>query len=306
MDETVPSAGTAPDRAVTLAERIVTPFTNTFRQHRWTASLVHVLLVMGSLVFLFPMMWMLSTSLKPIEETMTSPPVWIPSTWQWKNYADTVRYIPFLRYTINTLTVAVLASLGTVASSALVAFSFTRLEWPGRRILFGLTLATMMVPFPVLMVPLYAVFRNLGWIGTLRPLWAPAFFGGAFNIFLLRQFFMRIPRHLGEAMTLDGASELDIFWKIYVPLARPALAVVAFFQFIYSWNDFLGPLLYLLAQDTFTLPLGLQAYQGQLAGTAWHFLMAASVMTTLPIVILFFFLQRSFLKGITVMQNVEL
>jgi multiple sugar transport system permease protein len=116
---------------------------------------------------------------------------------------------------------------------------------------------------------------------------------------------MRIPRHLAEAMTLDGASELVIFWKIYVPLARPALAVVAFFQFIYSWNDFLGPLLYLLAQDTFTLPLGLQAYQGQLAGTTWHFLMAASVMTTLPIVLIFFFLQRSFLKGITVMQNVD-
>ena len=306
MGGTVGPDNAAPERAITFTERIVTPFSNTFRQHRWTVSVVHVLLIAGSLVFLFPLMWMLSTSLKPIEETMTSPPVWIPSTWQWKNYADTVRYIPFLQYTVNTVTIAVLAALGTVASSALVAFSFTRLEWPGRRILFGLTLATMMVPFPVLMVPLYAVFRNLGWIGTLRPLWVPSFFGGAFNIFLLRQFFMRIPRHLGEAMTLDGASELVIFWKIYVPLARPALAVVAFFQFIYSWNDFLGPLLYLLAQDTFTLPLGLQAYQGQLARTSWHFLMAASVMTTLPIVVLFFFLQRSFLKGITVMQNVDI
>jgi multiple sugar transport system permease protein len=288
-----------------MNERVVTPFSNTFRQHRWTVGLLHVALVVGSLVFLFPLLWMLSTSLKPLEETMRAPPVWLPSTWQWQNYADTVRYIPFLRYTLNTVTVAVLASLGTVASSAIVAFSFTRLEWPGRRILFGLTLATMMVPFPVLMVPLYAVFRNLGWIGTLRPLYVPSFFGGAFNIFLLRQFFLRIPRHLGEAMTLDGASELVIFWKVYVPLARPALAVVAFFQFIYSWNDFLGPLLYLLAQDTFTLPLGLQSYQGQLGGTAWLFLMAASVMTTLPIVVLFFFVQRSFLQGITVMQNVD-
>jgi multiple sugar transport system permease protein len=283
----------------------VTPFSNTFRQHRWTVGLVHVLLVTASLVFLFPLLWMLSTSLKPLDETMRSPPVWVPSVWQWQNYADTIHYIPFLRYTLNTVTIAALASVGTVASCAVVAFSFTRLEWPGRQILFGLTLATMMVPFPVLMVPLYGVFRNLGWIGTLRPLWVPSFFGGAFNIFLLRQFFQRIPRHLGEAMTLDGASEVVIFWKIYVPLARPALAVVAFFQFIYSWNDFLGPLLYLLAQDTFTLPLGLQAYQGQLAGTAWHFLMAASVMTTLPIVVLFFFLQRSFLQGITVMQNVD-
>jgi multiple sugar transport system permease protein len=286
-------------------ERVITPFSNTFRQHPWAVGVVHVLLVTGSLVFLFPLLWMLSTSLKPIEETMRSPPVWIPSTWRWQNYQETVQYIPFVRYALNTVTVAVLASIGTVASSAVVAFSFTRLEWPGKRILFGLTLATMMVPFPVLMVPLYGVFRNLGWIGSLRPLWVPSFFGGAFNIFLLRQFFMRIPRHLAEAMTLDGASELVIFWKIYVPLARPALAVVAFFQFIYSWNDFLGPLLYLLAQDTFTLPLGLQGYQGQHGGTAWHFLMAASVMTTLPIVALFFFLQRSFLQGITVMQNVD-
>ncbi|MET0595544.1 MAG: carbohydrate ABC transporter permease [Polyangiaceae bacterium] len=296
------------DPSVTVAapeERTVTPFSNTFRQHPWSVGVVHVLLVFGSLVFLFPMLWMLSTSLKPIEETMRAPPLWLPSSAQWQNYADTVRYIPFFRYTLNTITVAALASIGTVTSSAVVAYSFTRLEWPGKRVLFGLTLATMMVPFPVLMVPLYGVFRNLGFIGSLKPLWLPSFFGGAFNIFLLRQFFMRIPRHLGEAMTLDGASELVIFWKIYVPLARPALAVVAFFQFIYSWNDFLGPLLYLLAQDTFTLPLGLQAYKGQIGGTSWHFLMAASVMTTLPIVVLFFFLQRSFLKGITVMQNVE-
>jgi multiple sugar transport system permease protein len=203
------------------------------------------------------------------------------------------------------LFVATLASVGTVVSSALVAYSFTRLEWPGQRAFFGLTLATMMVPYPVLMVPLYGVFKSLGWLGTLKPLWCPSFFGGAFNIFLLRQFFARIPKTLPEAMTLDGASELGIFWKIYVPLARPALAVVAFFQFIYSWNDFLGPLLYLSDQSSFTLPLGLHAFQGQVGGASQHLLMAASVLTTLPIIVVFFFLQKSFLKGITVMQNVD-
>jgi multiple sugar transport system permease protein len=284
---------------------VITPFSSVFRRHRWSVPLVHALLVAAALTFVFPMLWMISTSLKPIDEVMKVPPDWFPETVKWQNYADMVRYIPFGRFALNTLFISALASLGTVASSALVAYSFTRLEWPGQRVFFGLTLATMMVPFPVLMVPLYGVFKSLGWIGTLKPLWFPSFFGGAFNIFLLRQFFSRIPRTLGEAMSLDGASELAIFWKIYVPLARPALAVVAFFQFIYSWNDFLGPLLYLSDQSTFTLPLGLHAFQGQMGGASVHLLMAASVLTTLPIVVLFFFLQRSFLKGITVMQNVD-
>jgi ABC-type glycerol-3-phosphate transport system permease component len=283
----------------------ITPFTHPFRRRPFTIGVVHVLLVLGSLLFVFPTLWMLSTSLKPVEETMSAEPTWIPHVIQWSNYREMIHYIPFAKYTANTLLVSVLAALGTVASSALVAYSFTRLEWPGRGVLFGLTLATMMVPFPVLMVPLYSVFRALGWIGTLRPLWFPSFFGGAFNVFLLRQFFARIPKHLSEAMTLDGASELAILWKIYVPLARPALAVVAFFQFTYSWNDFLGPLLYLSDQNTFTLSLGLQSYQSQLGGTAWHLLMAASLLTTLPIMILFFFLQKTFLRGITVMQSVE-
>jgi multiple sugar transport system permease protein len=283
----------------------ITPFTAVFRQHRWSVPLVHALLVASSLMFVFPMLWMVSTSLKPIDEVLKLPPDFVPQTAEWQNYAEMVRYIPFGRYAMNTLFVAAAASVGTVGSSALVAYSFTRLEWPGQRAFFGLTLATMMVPYPVLMVPLYGVFKSLGWLGTLKPLWLPSFFGGAFNIFLLRQFFSRIPKALAEAMTLDGASELRIFWTIYVPLARPALAVVAFFQFIYSWNDFLGPLLYLSDQNSFTLPLGLHAFQGQVGGASQHLLMAASVLTTLPIIVIFFFLQKSFLKGITVMQNVD-
>lgn len=284
---------------------VASPFSSTFRRHPWARGIVHVLLGLAGLTFLFPLLWMLSTSLKPIQETMVFPPQWIPDDVQWKNYVETVRYIPFWDYTKNTLFAATLAALGTTASSALVAYGFTRLEWPGRDALFGVTLASMMIPFPVLMVPLYGVFRALGWIGSLNPLWVPSFFGSAFNIFLLRQFFLRIPKALPEAMTLDGASELQIFLRVYLPLSRAPLAVAAFFQFIYTWNDFLAPLLYLTDQETFTLSLGLQFYQSQLGGTQWHYLMAASFITTLPIVILFFFVQRSFLQGLSFMKNVD-
>jgi multiple sugar transport system permease protein len=281
------------------------PFSSTFRRRPWSRGVVHLLLILGSLVFVFPVLWMISTSLKPIEETLTSPPVWIPSTIAWENYRATIEYIPFLRYALNTVIVCTLAAIGTTLSSALVAFSFTRLEWPGRNLLFGLTLATMMVPFPVVMVPLYSVYRELGWIGTLKPLWIPTFFGSAFSIFLLRQFFMRIPKSLPEAMTLDGASEFRVFWQMYLPLSKAPLAVVAFFQLMYSWNDLLGPLLYLTDQSTFTLTLGLQSYQSQEGGTQWHYLMAASVMTTLPIVVVFFLVQRMFFQGMSSMQSVD-
>jgi multiple sugar transport system permease protein len=281
------------------------PFSSTFRQAPHTRAIVHGVLVLIVLLLVFPMLWMLSTSLKPIEQTMSLPPEWLPKPPQWKNFSETVAYIPFWTYTKNTLTICVLAAIGTTLSSALVAYSFTRMEWPGRDILFGLTLATMMVPFPVLMVPLYGMFKTLGWVGTMKPLWVPSFFGSAFNIFLLRQFFLRIPKSLPEAMSLDGASELRVFLSIYLPLSKAPLAVAAFFQFIYSWNDFLGQMLFLTDQDTFTLTVGLQFYQSQLGGTQWHYLMAASIMITLPIVIIFFFLQKTFLQGLSFMKNVD-
>lgn len=284
---------------------VISPFSSTFRRYPWARALVHVALLSAGLLFVFPMLWMLSTSLKPIEATLVFPPSFLPEPVLWQNYAETVDYIPFWRYSLNTLIVCALSALGTTLSSALVAYSFTRLEWPGRNLLFMLTLATMMVPFPVLMVPLYSVFKALGWIGTLKPLWVPSFFGSAFNVFLLRQFFLRIPQSLPEAMMLDGASEVTIFFRTYLPLSKAPLAVAAFFQFIYSWNDFLGPLLYLTDQNTFTLSLGLQFYQSQHGGTQWHYLMAASFMTTVPVVVLFFFMQRTFLTGLSFMKNVD-
>ena len=282
-----------------------TPFGHLGRRHPFVKPALHILLIAISVVFVFPMIWMLSTSLKTIDQTMVFPPKWIPWPPQWRNFVEAVNYIPFWTYTYNTVFICTMAIIGSVTANALVAYSFARLTWPGRDVLFAFTLATMMVPFPVVMVPLYTVFRELGWIGTTMPMWVPAFTANAFSIFLLRQFFLRVPANLAEAAALDGASELRIFWTIYVPLAAPALAVIALFQFIGSWNDFLGPLLYLPDQQSFTLALGLQFYQSQHGGTQWHLLMAASVLTVLPVIVVFFLTQRTFLQGLSFLKNVE-
>ena len=269
--------------------------------------LLHLALIALSLIFTFPLIWMLLTSVKPLDETMSTEIVWIPSRVLWHNYhdafvyhADKLHYIPFLVYGRNTLLVCALVVSGTVCSNALVAYAFARMRFPGRELLFSLTLATMMIPFPVLMVPIYALFKNLGWIGTFRPLWVPAWFGSAFNIFLLRQFFRTIPFELSEAAKLDGCSEWQTFRQVILPLSKPALAVVALFSFMGTWNDFLGPMIYLIDQKTFTLGLGLQAYQSQHGGTPWNLLMAASAMVMLPIIVLFFFTQKQFIQGIAV------
>jgi len=272
---------------------------------RASKALVYCLLVAGSAVFLFPLMWMISTSLKPIEETMRLPPQWIPSTFRWVNYWDAVTYqsdklgyIPFLRYGMNTMYLAILGVSGTVLANAFIAYGFARIRWPGRDVFFAITLATMMIPFPVLMVALFSIFKHLGWVGSFRPLWVPAWFGSAFNIFLLRQFFLTIPQELCDAARIDGCSELGIFRHVVLPLSKPALAVVALFHFMYVWNDFLGPLIYLTHQESFTLSLGLQVYQSQHGGTPWNMLMAAATIIVLPIIVVFFFTQRTFIQGI--------
>jgi multiple sugar transport system permease protein len=274
-------------------------------RHPLSRMIVHAILIGGSLVFLFPLLWMITTSLKPVEETMLTPPRWIPSSWQFVNYAravtygsDVLGYVPFLEYGKNTLLLCVLVVVGAVISNSLIAYGFARLQWPGRDVFFGITLATMMIPFPVLMVPMFALFRELGWVGTFRPLWIPAWFGSAFNIFLLRQFFLTIPRELSDAAVVDGCSQFQVFRHIIIPLSKPALAVVALFQFLFTWNDFLGPLIYLTDQRMFTLSLGLQFYQSQHGGTEWHLLMAAATIVVLPIIVLFFFTQRTFIQGV--------
>ncbi|WP_309382588.1 carbohydrate ABC transporter permease [Cerasicoccus frondis] len=260
---------------------------------------IYVILLIGAFVFIAPFAWMVSTSLKPLNETLSMPPRWLPSTVQWENYPQAIDEMKmFWRYTANTTFLCVMTVIGTVLSSSLAAYGFSRIEWRGRDKIFVLVLATMMIPFPVIMVPLYTLFREFGWIGTYKPLWFPSFLAGAFNVFLLRQFFLTLPKDLEEAAKIDGASELQVFWLVILPLAKSALIVVALFQFMATWNDFLGPLIYLTDQADFTLALGLQAYQSKGGGTDWHYLMAASTLVVLPVVVLFFFTQRYFVEGI--------
>lgn len=268
--------------------------------------------------FLLPFVWMLSTSLKPLDQTMEFPPRFIPREIEFYRYDDRVptpiprNYVEvvtsdkfdFVRFARNSLLIAGLSVIGTVASSSLVAYGFAKIRFKGRGVLFAVMLATMMIPFPVLMVSLFSIFRWIGdhtplqMLGTFRPLWIGAFFGNAFNIFLLRQFFLTLPDELSEAARIDGCSEFGIFWRIILPLARPALMVVGLFTFLGAWNDFLGPLVYLQRPEQYTLALGLQAFQSQHGGTMWNQLMAASVLIIAPVIVLYFLTQKTFVQGI--------
>jgi multiple sugar transport system permease protein len=249
---------------------------------------------------------MLSTSLKTLDRAMELPPRLVPDPIMVENYAAVLGRgeLNFPLLTRNTLVISLLSVVGTTLSSALVAYGFAKVRFKGRGVLFAVMLGTMMIPFPVLMVPLFSIFRWIGdhtplqMLGTLRPLWVPAFFGSAFSIFLLRQFFLTIPDELCEAARIDGASDARIFWQVVMPLARPALAVVALFTFLGTWNDFLGPLVYIQDRQQYTLALGLQAFQSQHGGTEWNLLMAASVLVILPVLVLFFLAQRTFIEGI--------
>ncbi len=267
---------------------------------------VHVALLFVCATAIVPFLWMVSTSLKTQEQSQAFPPEWIPKPLRFENYDDLFHSdkFDFLLWTRNTLIIEVLSVSGTVLSSALVAYGFAKIPFKGRGVFFTMMLATMMIPFPVTMVSMFSMYRWLGdhtgmeWLGTFKPLWVPAWFGGAFNIFLLRQFFLTIPDELSEAARIDGCSELGIFFRVILPLSRPALTVVALFAFMHNWNDFLGPLIYLQRPEQFTLALGLQNLQSQHGGTPWHTLMAASTLVILPVLILFFLAQKTFIEGI--------
>ena len=261
-------------------------------------SLAHIVLIVASFFFLIPFIWMVSTSLKPLDQVFTFPPEWIPKPFQWSNYIDAMNYIPFFTYLKNTIIITLFSTLGAVLSCPLVAYSFAKLKWPGRNILFIITIGVMMIPGQVTMIPLFLLFEKLGLVGTPYPLVIPAFFGIPFYIFLLRQFFMGLPDSLREAAKIDGAGEFRIYWQIMLPLAKPAVLAVGLFQFMASWTDFIGPLLYLTDSIQYTLSLGLQQFQSQ-KGSEWGLMMAVSTMMTVPVIILFFFLQKTFIKGIT-------
>jgi multiple sugar transport system permease protein len=265
---------------------------------KFKKTLSHICLIIASFFFIIPFIWMVSTSLKPITQVFSYPPEWMPKPFQWSNYLDAMEYIPFFTYLNNTVVITLLSTLGVVLTCPLVAYSFAKLEWKGRNVLFFITIAVMMIPGQVTMIPLFLIFNKIGWVGTSLPLIVPAFFGVPFYIFLLRQFFLGLPDMLRDAAKIDGASEFRIYWQIMLPLAKPAVLAVGLFQFMGSWTDFIGPLLYLTDETQYTLSLGLQQFQTQM-GTEWGLMMAVSTMMTLPIILLFFFLQKTFIQGIT-------
>lgn len=262
-----------------------------------TNWLAYLLLTAAAAVFAVPLVWMVLSSFKPAEQIASDPHRVLPVEWRVANYVEAVTTMPYFRYLRNSLVLCAGSVLGTLWSSALAAYAFARLRWPWRRELFALLIATMLLPWHVTMIPKFLLLRELGLYNTLGALIVPTFLGDAFSIFLLRQFFLTIPVELAEAARLDGASEWTIFWRIMLPLARPALATVALFQFIASWNDFNGPLLYLNDPARFPLAYGLEQFVSSYSSQT-NLLMAAAVLFTLPIVILFFFTQRTFLRGI--------
>ena len=267
------------------------------RQLLFQQVAIYGLLAILGVLFALPFIWLVSTSLKTDSQLFVMPPIWIPDPIKWSNYRNALNYIPFWLYFKNTLTIAVPSTIGMLISSSLVAYGFSRVQWPGRDAVFILVLATMMLPYQVTMIPLFIVFRNLGWVGTFKPLIIPSFFGGPFYIFLLRQFYLTLPMELSDAAKIDGCSELGIYRRIILPLSKPALSTVALFSIMAYWNDFLAPLIYLEDDSKYTLALGLQQFQRQF-GMEWAMLMATSVVVTLPIIVLFFLTQKTFVQGI--------
>ena len=267
--------------------------------------ITHVVLVCLCIPFAMPLVWMVSTSLKTDDEIFPkegetkslSLRDLTPKEVAWDNYPKALGAVPFGTYLRNTLFLCTMNVIGAVFSSAVIAYGFARLEFPGRDTLFLVMIATMALPGQVTMIPVFAMFRALGLYGTLAPLFIPSFFGNPFFVFLLRQFFRTIPNDLTEAARIDGAGEWKIFWKVMLPLARPALAVVALFQFLRTWNDFFGPLLYVNDSSRYTVAYGLQQFVSSYGGK-WALLMAASCVFTIPIIILFFLPQKTFIQGI--------
>lgn len=266
------------------------------RYRRLGGTLVLNLLALAlAVVFLLPLLWMIATSLKPTSEVMSS--AWLGSHLAWSNYHVALTAQPYLLWLRNTVLITVTSVVGAVFSSLLVAYGITKIRWFGSRFVFGSVLGTMMLPYQVVMIPLFIVFRTLGWINTFYPLIVPAWFGVPLYIFLGRQFFLTIPKEFSEAAVVDGASHLWIFLRVMLPLARPVVISIAIFQFLASWSDFLGPLIYLNSSDLYTLSLGVAQFVGQYT-TAWNVFMAAALLMIVPVVVVFFALQRYFVQGI--------
>jgi multiple sugar transport system permease protein len=261
--------------------------------------LVQLALVLLTLLFCLPFVWLVLTSLKPAAEVFS--PNWIPSEWRWQNYQDVFEVAPVFTWLWNTLVITVLAVVAVVLSSSLVAYGFSRIRFKGRQTLFALVIGTYLLPGAVTMIPTFLIWNELGAVNTFWPLWAGNLFGSAFYIFMLRQFMLTIPQDLVDAARMDGASFFRIYWNLMLPLVRPALVAVAIFEANAKWDDFMGPLIYLNSPDNYTLALGLGTMKAsfQELGNQWSLLMAASVIFTIPMIVLFFVFQRYFMEGVT-------
>jgi multiple sugar transport system permease protein len=263
-----------------------------------TRTLQYLVMIVLSAIFLIPFVWLVSTSLKEQGQVFAYPPVWIPDPIMWSNYAEALRRAPLLLWLRNTAFITAMTIIGNVVTSSIVAFGFARLRFPGRNVLFVLLLSTMMLPDIVMLIPRFIMFRTINWTDSFLPLIVPAFFGGgAYNVFLVRQFYLTIPTDFDEAARLDGASNWAIWRRILVPLSTPVLIAVAIFSFVFHWNDFMNPLIYLFSEDKKTLALGLRAFINPM-DASWHISMAASMFLVIPILLIFFFGQRFFIRGV--------
>ncbi|OWA36829.1 sugar ABC transporter ATP-binding protein [Saccharibacillus sp. O16] len=269
------------------------------RSSRLSLTFGYIMLALITVLFIGPFLWLIRSSLMDLSQIFTMPPEWIPRPVRWDNFSRAMTVLPFGTYFVNTLVITAAVMVGTVLSSSVAAFGFSRVEWQGRNIVFAILMSAMMLPGAVTLIPSFLGWQALGFYDTFYPLIVPAYFGGGiFNIFLLRQFYLTIPRDFDEAAFVDGASYFRIYRSIIFPLSRSAIIVVALFCFLASWNDFMGPLIYLKSENLFTLALGLQMFQGTYTAQ-WDLLMAASAVVVLPCVVVFLVGQKYFLEGIT-------
>lgn len=294
------------DRAKSVSPVSARPRTSWRTSRTLAKTLTYLVLIVLTATWVFPFYWMFTSALKDDPQVFTIPPVLIPNPAHWNNFVDAWTHNNFTRYAFNSVFYyCVPVTILTVLSSTIVAYGFSRLKWPGRDLLFGVCLATLMIPWQVTMVPLFITWKNLGLINTYYPLVVPGLFGNAFFIFMLRQFFMSIPEDLSEAARLDGASEFGILTQVLLPLITPALAVVTLFRFLWAWNDYLGPLIYLNQDNLIPLAIGIDRLRSTITSTgaqvlAYPYLMAVSTIVVAPVLILFFFAQRTFIEGISV------
>jgi len=293
------------DRAKPLASPRARPRRKVSGMQALTTTLKYVILITLAVSWIFPFYWMFTSAIKDDSQVYTIPPVLLPIPAHWNNFIDAWTHNNFNQYLLNSIFRYCLpVTIFTLISSTIVAYGFSRVNWPGREIVFYICLATIMIPWQVTVVPLFITFKNIGWINTYYPLVVPALFGHPFFIFMLRQFFMGIPEDLADAARIDGASELGILMRIFLPLSVPALSVVALFRFLWAWNDYIGPLIYLNKESLYPLALGIDRLHQNVNGTgtaslAYPYLMAVSTIVVLPVIILFFLAQRTFIEGIS-------